>query len=291
MVQRALCLAFALLAGCDKAPPPLERTEPWLASAAVSSTASAPSPGVPARAFDLDPAVMASFELKGSQAAPRGQLRLGRGRILLDTVALVNTRGTLELDLTSVLMEGTSPGDARQRSEWARSWLGLGSSRPEATRVRLRWATFRLIALEEASAPGVEQGELVRPSASSLEAGAPRVEAGADAAVDAGSEPGVPTEQRRVDFTAVGELTLNARRVTRRVPLRAVFVLPRGRPAEAPLEVRLTTRAPLEVPLALFDIVPRDATGTVLAAEQRRVGTEVGSSARVELDLRLRAAP
>lgn len=236
--------ALVLSSGCEKEPPKPKRTEPW--PAVFSASASATPIAAPVR-YAITPESKVRFELPAREAKPRGVARLVRGEITLHLHELAQSAGTVEVDLGSISMTGEDGGVDRSADERALSWLGIGSSRPEAERERLRWAKFETKAVED----------LLRSSAA---------------------------QERRVPFTAVGELSLHGFRV----PARAALELELERTAEGgvPEQIVIRTRRPFVVSLSTHDIKPRDSHGVFLAQETKLLGVRVGREALVSLELR-----
>jgi len=90
---------------------------------------------------------------------------------------------------------------------------------------------------------------------------------------------------QQVSLTVVGELELHGYRVERTAALRVTFERDR---------VLIRTAKPLTVSLRVHDVQPRDAQGGLMSSELGLLGTQVGTEARVELDLaakRLTIAP
>ncbi len=268
----AVPLAFVVLTACSKKePPPPERTEPWPASQS-STRAEAPSRIVK---YVIDTSGTAKLRLKAKEATPTGRLRVARGELDVDLADLSRTRGSVSMDIASVVMDESEEQSSAQLSQQARNWLDVGSSRPEAERERLRWATFEITSIEDASASTPDDGKRVR-----LEP------------PDAGNDGGEPTdaaarpEGRAVTLKARGRLTLHGFRVEREIPLRVVFTW-KGSPSseEPPTAISIETRRAFPVALRAHDITARNAAGTPLAEDAKLIGVRVGREARVELSL------
>lgn len=268
-----LALTVVLAAGCSRKDAPVERKEPW---AAQPSAASA---GALRARYTIEPRCEAAIELPAREATPRGTLRVCRGELDLDLLDLSQTRGSVAVDVASIEMhqepDGGRSDDATQQ---AQSWLDVGSSRPEAERDRLRWATFTLDAIEEASALTAHEGKREKPGPD------PR---GSPPTDDPTAESGAPAAERRsVTLTAKGQLVLHDRRVETALPLRVDFHYGAAAAPDAkPERIEITTRRPLAVPLETHDIRPRDSTGTALSEGMKLLGTKVGKTAMVRLTL------
>lgn len=262
------------LAGCskhhDEAPAPVH-TAPWRATPAASAV----QHGSLVVKYELVPHGVARFELKAKDATPRGELRVARGELAVDLMDLPRTRGTVEMDLASVAMDGD--GDAGvdiQLSQQAQGWLDVGADRPEAARERLRWARFTIRSIDHASADAAHEGRVAKKG--TLPA----------LAEDAGDAATDTREVRSVDLDATGDLELHGFRVQRTARLRALFEYAAPAVAGArPVRILIQTRAPLVVSLAVHDIKPRDSNGVLLAEGMKLLGSKVGKDARVSLDL------
>jgi hypothetical protein len=188
-----------------------------------------------------------------------------RGTLVVDLLNLKRTRGNLDVDLASIVMQGDPDASAPEVTSRAHDWLDVGASRPEALRERMRWARFTVLRIERASADAAHAG---KPSALP------------DAA------PGPGGEAREVDVVAAGELELHAHRVERTVSLRVTFVYAGSASAERdPERIVVRTTRPVTIALRTHDIQPRDPHGALVAAELGWLGKRVGREARVELDV------
>ena len=86
-----------------------------------------------------------------------------------------------------------------------------------------------------------------------------------------------------------GELTFHGYRVehTGNVRLRLHYPEPAS-PESKPSRVEIESRKPVLVPLAAYDVKPRDAAGTFVASGMKLLGTTVGRDARVSMSLAAR---
>jgi hypothetical protein len=265
----AAYLALGLVLGCSKTePPPPERTEPWPAQPpTVASVASGPEQRV---RYGIDARCQLAVELPAKAATPRGVVRVARGALDVDLMNLERTRGTLDLDVASIAMEGSEgDGGAADPSAEARAWLEVGDSRPEAERERLRWATFAISSLSNASARAAHEGKRQALPAPT----------DADGAV---SDAAVAGEERMVTATVSGTLSLHGFRVEQSLRARALFRYSAPAVAGAvPSAIRIEIVRAVPVSLVTHDIKPRDAAGTFLAKRTKELGVRVGKEARV----------
>lgn len=251
------------LLGCSKQEES-KPTAPWLA------TASASAPTLRAR-YVIAERCRAEVELRAKEANRRGAFRVCRGELDVDLLDLARTRGTLSIDVASIEMAGEGDaGRSDEDTQRAQNWLDVGASRPEAERERLRWATFTLGSIENASAPAAHAGKREATAEPQIEG-------------DAGS-----AERRNVTFTAKGSLELHGVRVEVELPVRASFHYSGKASAElVPERVSVESRRPLTVALGSHDIKPRDAAGVFMAQEMKLLGRQVGKDARVSLAVEL----
>jgi hypothetical protein len=271
-------ICAAACACSKKEPPPPKRTAPWPAR---EQPEAAPARALVTR-FAIDARTDVRFELKAKDNTPRGALRVARGEIEVDLLDLKRSRGTVSVDVASALMEAEDAELARENTRRAHSWLDVGSSRPEAERDRLRWATFTLQGLEKVSAEAAHEGQRVK---------APGADGGNPTEPDNAAD-GTAAEVRAVTLTARGQLLLHGFRVEQSVDLRVLFFYPvPATPGARPARIVIQTRRPLVVSLKAHDIKPRDDTGVFLAQDAKVLGREVGTSAQVHLDLSAKPLP
>jgi hypothetical protein len=258
----ATCLGLTLcfgLASCERDAKPnraaSEPSAPWLAEPPPSATPSA-------RPLDyrLTERSRIVFDLSTKQHTIRGVFPVVDGRFEVDAADVSRTRGTARIDLGAVRLEADGGSDAARSNE-ARNWLNIGSSRPEAERERLRFAHFDIEAVDDVS-----------PSARRE----PR---------DAGAG-----DVQRFTFDARGTLRFQDRRATQTLAVAASFHYATPG-ATRPQSITVTTTEPLRLDLAAFGIAPRNAHGVLLASELELLGKDVAGRAKVDLDLELEPAP
>ncbi len=285
-MQRTMRLlaALALLvasSGCKEPPEPPQPTEPWPAppvsapaapSAAPSSTAAEEAPPEeprPLRTYRIQPGSMMQVTLPAKEAKPTGTFRIVRGQVELDLLELRRSRGIIEIDLGSVLMQGDNERQERERTSRARDWLNLGASRPDAELERSRFARFVVSGIEELSHEAPHLGRRLPPLAPES---------------PASDSPG--GERRRVTAKVTGALEVNGFRVQRSAAVQLDFHydVP-ATPGLPPSEIQLSSRAPVSIPLADHEIQPRDTHGRLVSADLELMGRLVGRSARVAFQL------
>ncbi len=245
----------------EAAPAP---TAPWAAPRPTSSTeAPGKSPDV-TTPYRVTPGSTVSVELPAREAKPNGIFRVVRGQIEVDVRQLESTRGTVTVDLGSILMKADDAALERESTQRARNWLNLGSARPDAEIERLRSARFSIQKITKVSARSGDLGKVKPP--------------------DVGALPG--TERRVVTLEAVGQLELNERRTLHTVSLVAELDYEGpATPGAVPTRIRVATTRPFDVLLAEHDIVPRDAQGRLLSGDLGLLGRSVGQTARLQAEL------
>jgi hypothetical protein len=268
-MSRASLLLGALCLACSKSePPPPERTEPWPAQP-VASVARGAEHRVKLR---IDDRCDLRLELPAREATPRGNLQVARGTLELNLLDLEQSRGTIEVDVGSIVMDQEVDGSADTWDAEARAWLDVGANRPEAERERQRWAKYEITSISELSATAAHEGKRV-----------PAAEA-PDAAPAA--------EQRLVSATLTGQFSLHGFRLERSLRVRAFFSYAAAAVRGAvPSALRVELAKPLAVSLAAHDIQPRDATGVLVAQKTKWLGVRVGREARVNGWLSARSMP
>lgn len=276
-------MLIGVAVGCDRKDAVPERTEPWLRASAPAAT-----PPTPPLVFIPEPLAEIRFSAPAKTGTPTGLFRAVGGRIRVALGDLGATRGELRVDLTSVALDADSPDEAVSRTGQARAWLGVGTSLPEAVLERQRWAVFTIERVTELTQSRAELGELVRaPFGDTPDVAAP------DAALDGSdsqqAQSGPPRETRRIRFNASGALELHSFRVPASAALRADFQYAGpAQPGAVPERVLVATEQPLRVALDAHDIKPRSATGVLIAQDMKLLGTSVGRTARVSVEVRLK---
>lgn len=238
------------LAACRRESPRPARTEPWLASAAVSASSSA-RPAIPRRVTYTLSRSRVDFELPARRATARGRIAKLRGKLDVDLGIPRESTGWIEIDLESIELSGEN-GDAADTgfTERALAWLELGPRVPAERRDPARIATFTLRALSSAS-------ERARTS-----------ETG-----------GIRTS----DWTARGDLALHGVRAPAGTDVS--LTVSAGDGSAPPAELVIRSRRPLVVSLGTHEIRPRDGSGVLLPREGSLLGESVGREARISFEL------
>lgn len=241
-------LWFLLLLGCSKPEEKPRRTEPWLASASASATA---SPGALPLRYEVLAESRVRFTLPGRRAKPSGSVPVVSGRLQLDALDLTRSSARLELDLTQLQLDADSlPADAERGgaspAEQALRWLELGAEVPEQRRRQYGRAVFELSAVEGQPEP--------------LE---------------------LTAFERSARLTAVGGLLLHGFRA----PLRVRVAVQPQRTEGGPPRLSIRSLEPAVVSLVAHDVVARNAAGVAEPTVSERAFQAIGKSARVEFEL------
>lgn len=245
-----------------------EPTEPWPAPAALSSEPTDPGDDSVRRPYHVQPGSVVRVSLPAKEAKPTGTFRIVRGLLEIDLVHLERSRGTIEVDLGSLLMDGDSTREERHYTTQARNWLNLGASRPDAAIERVRFARFVVTSLQRLSHPAPHLGHRLPPEP------------------DPNHPDAASGERRRVTLDVTGELELNGLRVQRQARVQLAFHYPAAATAGLPpTRVRLSSREPLVIPLAEHEIQPRDAHGRLVATDLDLLGRVVGRNAQVSYQI------
>jgi len=251
-----IALAFALTGCRSKARPP-DRTEPWLASARASASA---SPLVRRLTYRLVSSRV-DFELPGKRATPKGKLTGGTGALDVDLDDLSHTTGRVAFDLSTLELTGSDglvdgPNTAR-----ALDWLELGVGTGAERRDGLRQALFDLTSLDA--------GHLVvAPS------------------------EGRATRRRELvsQWAVKGELSLHGIRAPESAEV-TLMLVPAPEPSGPPAELLIRSRRPLVIELGTHEIRPRDGRGAQVSKDQAALGDGVGRQAKVSFELKFTPQP
>ena len=247
-----------------------ERTEPWKKEAEdVPSDQSTKK-----RMFQVAPGQILQFELPGRQARPEGAVGGISGHILVNLNALQFVSGELHFDLQQLRVvpestrpslkkkNGTANGSETTASEpydgtkLAHQWLGLDAQVPHHEKNRR--ATFVIESARDLSHPNAYSGALRKP------------------------EDGAAGEVRQVYLSAVGQLKMRGLSVDRLISLTAKFYFPKStKRGSVPSKISISLRGATHVPLAEYEISPRDAAGHVISEQLDLLGPVIGSVAKM----------
>jgi hypothetical protein len=217
--------------------------------------------------YVISPESVVEFELPRKATPLRGRFRGPTGRLEVHLDRLAASRGSVTVDLLRIDFDAAEHEDSRGLRAEALSWLGLGSERPDEERRFRQSATLTLTTLEDLQVDNAFAG---------------RVETARQAKTDGGMDE--MAEARTVDFTARGDLTLNARRTSVRLALSADFRFPEPALTGAlPEVIHVQTRRPTSISLSTFDVLPRDARGHPRPSAREGLGDRALLSTRLVL--------
>ncbi len=284
-----LLLIGCLLLGCDEKQAPKEkRTEPWPAPAVASKKASLER-GAQLE-YALEPGQKIEFELSTKSNTIAGVFPIVRGSLRIDPMQLTQSDSKLSIDLGAVRITSGSDKENPGYSITAQNWLNVGASLPEATRERRRWATFLLEEVTDSKVTSAHEAPLDRGAMKAFE------RAGADAAADASAADAAPTaldvpaEIRSTRARVLGSLEMNNRRIVQPYDVELQFLYPaRATPGLAPETIVVNSTHKVRIPLAQYEIQPRNAAGVLVASELKLLGQEVGRVARLKFSLHFKS--
>jgi len=295
----ALFLAAAqtssCLLGCDRKPPPPERSEPWRAPVVASAPVAKPGAALP---YTLAQKQEIAFTLKTQATTITGVFPIVRGTLALDPVNLKNSDAKLRIDLGAVRITTGSEDENRGYSVSAQNWLNLGASIPEATRDARRWATLLLEEVQETEAKAAHEATVDRKRLAQLRAelettpdtsdadAATEADTPPDAASPRGSAVTLPAEIRTTRVRVLGSLELNGRRVTEPYAVTLEFYYPAtATPGVPPDRIVVRSVGTHKFPLERYQISPRNPAGMLVASDLKLLGAEVARAAQVHFAL------
>jgi hypothetical protein len=266
MFSRALPFVLGpyLLLACTEKPKNDARPAPTAPWAAPQPSASTGKPAAGTNRYRIEPTSVVEVKLPAKEARPSGTFTGVRGSFEVDLRELSNTRGALEVDLDSIVLQNATDA-ASDYTRQAKNWLNLGDSRPPADVARVRTARFTLTSIVSSSASAPHLGRVVPVPHDSHTFAA---------------------ERRRITATALGQLEINGLRTTREARLELDFDYASAATAALPpLSIAVRTARPIPVPLAEHAIEPRDAQGRLIAGDLALLGRVIGTTAQVEVEL------
>ena len=274
--------------GCDDKPAAADkRTEPWPAPAVASET-SALQRGI-RHEYELEPAQTIEFELKTKTTTITGLFPIVRGSLSIDLMRLARSDSKLSIDLGATRITSGLDAENANHSITAQNWLNVGASLPEASRERRRWATFLLEKVEHTGVDAAHEAPVARQAMKDLEqaANAESPDAGLS---DASAEPpSMPSEIRATRARLLGSLEMNNRRVTQHYEVELQFLYPaRATPGLTPDVIVVNSTQAVRIPLAQYEIQPRNAAGVLIASDLKLLGSEVGRVAKLKFSLRFK---
>lgn len=283
----ALMVSVLVASACTpEKKPSAERTEPWLRDdpKGRTQTTSTKTKYIVGAGANLE------LTVPSRRTKPQGTIQGISGHIILDAEQLQFVQGTIDIDLLQLKMDdqlALPPSDQLKKvltpslekrlteqswSEQAYNWLGLGSN--VSTRTQLARATFSIESAKELSHPRASLGATRQVTTSNE----------AEVLKDSGQT------SRIVNATVVGRLTLRNISVARFLRVQINFIYD-GAPSEGvPSAIVITLREPFSVPLAEYDIRPRDRAGHHISELNEIVGYLLGNTALIQGSITLTKA-
>lgn len=262
VVGAAVCGSLLFLVGCDD-----KRTN--LAPAASSLAPAVAAPGAMTRTFIIASDSRSTIEMEAPKEKIKASTTGGTGSLSIDLTNLRNSRGEVQMDLTTLTTSTFSGKDGetdnKAQTGHARTWLEVADAEDgkldEKVKEANRYAVYVIRSVENPSAPDVTK---VTPTKD-----------GAD-------------DVRTVTLTTKGELLVHGHKVQRDGDVELAFRYDGGAAADEPKAIAVKTRRPFRVVLAEHDIKPRDKVGKIAKESFHLLGTKVAENADVSLDLRAR---
>jgi polyisoprenoid-binding protein YceI len=241
-----LALLLAVSSCAKKNPKPVH-TEPWLAHPPPSASVGADAAAAVTTHYVLTEQSLVRFEIPTRLGRVEGKLTKVSGEIEVALGALAQSRGQVQVDLSSLELDNADSADWLARARSALDIADAGASP--------KLASFEITALDSVSPEALEP---VRAS----DAGAPST--------------------RRARAVVEGNLLLNGFRVLKREPLEAEFGFASDPAVPATLSIR--SRAPLVISLETHEIHSREPTPN--NAQRRRSGPPAAArDVRVSIEL------
>ncbi len=247
-----VCLAAAVLAGCDK------KDATPLAPAASALTASAPVAA--SWHYAVDPKSTTQIDMPGVKEHIKGDTTAATGTLDIVPKDLSQSRGLVRIDLSTFSTHTFGSDEDAAQTKHARAWLEVMASVDEASAAG---ADMRYADLAIRSIDGL--------SATDLSAVAPAKD-GAD-------------DVRTVSMTVHGELLVHGHKVPKDAAVDVVFRYSGGAAADAkPSRIQIKSKQPMRIVLKEHDVRPRDPAGAVLEWTTRLV-SKVAETADITVDI------
>lgn len=275
------CLSAGAMSACDqsdheRAP---VRTEPWRRDQGGDPTKKAHT-----FKYRIEPGAQLDVALPTRRALPHGTFKQVQGELVIDVDQLQFLKGHVEVDLSSLHMDDglTLPPIESTKLDaslyalltsetWtthAQNWLGLGTLVLPVERATS--ARFVIESAKDLSHPRAHMGasRLLPPDRASYK------------------------HARVIHASAVGSLTLRHRTVARTLDVVATFYYNTKASSDAtPQALDVQIRGKWDVPIAEYDVRPRDAAGHEQSALGGVVGQLVGGTAQITGTLPLKNVP
>lgn len=252
-------LVVTAATGCED-----KKKGPEVAPSASTLAASTPPPTSMVKKFKIDDKGTTTIDMPAPNEHIKASTDAATGTLDLDLVNVVNSRGEVKVDLTTLTTK-TFKDDAENKKQTlhARTWLEVADGEdgplPAELKGSNRYAVYAIRSIDGASATDVTK---VAPTKD-----------GAD-------------DVRTITATTHGEMLIHGHKVNKDAEVEVRFRYPAGGPADKPTGVSIKTKKPFVVTLAEHEVKPRDGVGKIAKRAFSLLGTKVAETASIELDLR-----
>jgi hypothetical protein len=260
LVGFVVAAATGVLVGCSK-----KEDATQLAPAASALAVSSSDAVTGAWHFNVDPKSTTHIDMPGIKEHIKGDTTAAQGKLDIVPKDLTQSRGLVEVDLTTFATNTFGNGDDATQTGHARTWLEVevgGKVNPD-----MRYADFAIRSIDGASATDLSKVEAVK------------------------DPQGQAEDIRTVTMTVHGELLIHGHKVAKDGLVDVAFRYPAGAPADArPSRITIKSKQPLRVVLKELDVRPRDPAGQLLDWTTRLI-SKVAETADVIVDLGAVPAP
>jgi hypothetical protein len=240
-----------------------KKDEPVTLAASASALApSTPTPTAKSVKFAIDRQGKTAIGITAPEEEIKAATDASSGNLDVDLHDLAQTRGEIKIDLKTLSTHTFHDDRDSSQTNHARTWLEVNDVSPAETREKYRWVVFAIRSIDALSA-----------SDASKVAATPAKDGGDDV--------------RTVTLTAHGDFLLHGREVKGKMcTLEVKFHYPAGAaPDSTPTGIDIHSKTPLRVQLAEHDVKPRDSVGKLAQEAFKLLGTKVGETADVTVDL------
>ena len=231
---------------------------PTLGESASAVSAAPPPATANAVAYTIDPKSKTSIDMPGLKEHIKADTDAATGKLDVDVTNVINTRGEVKIDLTSLKTHTFNDDHDASQTHHALNWLEVGDVASAETKKGNQYAVFAIQSITAPSAADVSK---------------------VTATPDNGEDV------RTVTMTAHGDFLLHGHKTKMDVPIEARFHYPAGSVASSkPSRIDVKTTAPMKVTLKDYDVRPRDNFGKI-AEWTTNLVAKVAETADVSLDL------
>lgn len=241
-----------LLGACQTKNDPPEPTAPWRADAAIEEK---PAAALLISHYQIGAPSSLHFRLPTKSTSPSGKLPVLSGQVEIPLHDLSKSRGRVTASLRHLQMDPWEEQDeepARDPTELALNWLGLGKSVAPPPSPEELTASFELSALLQLSTTQAHRGQVLSTTDTT------------------------ESVLKRVSAVAQGRVSVRRFSVEHRVPVQLDFEYAAAQPDTAPERIHVRFPRGFRVPLNEHGIEPRDEAGRALPQKRALLGTAVG---------------